>query len=190
MNWGKKVNAWKTFQQFLLQNSEYLRICEPKIAKHKSIGRIESLFRIKKRFSQSCYTTRLAARWPCSDPKNFDCRGFTYRFMSIPYRNCELTRKDVRTVGQYQLDYAQGWTLYERSSYSGLCRGRSSSGYRSDDQSGTIILDRYDRYRLDYKFVNRAVSSQTSIRTLEECARECDLQRSRSINDCQAFAFT
>ena len=53
--------------------------------------------------------------------------------MSVPYRNCELTRKNIRTVGQHELDYAQGWNLYDRQSFSDLCRGKPMSGLRFDD---------------------------------------------------------
>ena len=116
--------------------------------------------------------------------------------MSVPYRNCELTRKNVRTVGQYELDYAQGWNLYERQSYSDLCRNnRPLSGLRNEDGAVTAIRDltavRYDRYKTDYKIVPTAITSQVSVYDATECARECDIQRSRSRSKgCRAFAFT
>ena len=30
------------------------------------------------------------------------------RFMSSPFRNCELSGKDIRSIGQFELDYALG----------------------------------------------------------------------------------
>ena len=114
--------------------------------------------------------------------------------MSVPYRNCELTRKNVRTVNQYELDYAQGWTIYERQSYSDLCRSgrRPLSGLRYDDDdvngSTRDVSFRYLKYKTDYKMVPSAVTSSVSVFDATECAQECDIQRSRS--SCRAFAFT
>ncbi len=106
--------------------------------------------------------------------------------MANPYRNCELTREDVRSGGgQNRLDYAQGWYVYERSRFTGSCRGSSSSSSTTSND-----LDCYDRYRLDHSFLSRAIVQQKSVRNKGECARECDRQRTRSIYDCQAFAFT
>ena len=117
--------------------------------------------------------------------------------MSVPYRNCELTRKNVRTVNQYELDYAQGWTIYERQSYTDLCRSRQQrplSGLRYDDDDDDVngsnrdVSFRYLKYKTDYKMLPSAVTSSVSVFDATECAQECDIQRSRS--SCRAFAFT
>ena len=44
----------------------------------------------------------------CINSYKFECRGFAYRFMSSPYRNCELSGKNIRSIGQFELDYALG----------------------------------------------------------------------------------
>ena len=66
--------------------------------------------------------------------------------MSRPHRNCELTRKNIRTVRQYEVDYAEGWNLYERQSYSDLCQSKPLSGLRNNDDSTTTIRDVMVRY--------------------------------------------
>ena len=109
--------------------------------------------------------------------------------MSSPYRNCELSSKNIRSIGQFELDYALGWLLYERSSYSGIC---SSNGRRTDIGSATETggkpLARYDRYKMDYTLVSRSIIQRKSVTDAQQCARECDLHR--SVYECQAFAFT
>ena len=107
--------------------------------------------------------------------------------MSVPYRNCELSRKNVRTVSQSELDYALGWILYERSSYSGFCdrNGRHDYGNTQDTPN---TLARYDRYKVDYTITNRDILQRKSVLDAQQCARECDLHR--SVYECQAFAFT
>ena len=103
--------------------------------------------------------------------------------MSNPYRNCELSRKEVRSIGQYELDYALGWILYERTGFSNYCDSRNSRG--NDENKA---LARYNRYKVDYNIVSRAVLQRKSVLDAQQCARECDLHR--SIYECQAFAFT
>ncbi len=109
--------------------------------------------------------------------------GHLFRYMANPYRNCELTRDSLRN-SQSKLDYAQGWYVYERTGYTGSCRGSGFSGSTSND------LECYDRYKLDHSFIGRAIVQEKSVRSKAECARECDRQRRRSIYDCQAFAYT
>lgn len=114
--------------------------------------------------------------------------NFLPRFMSNPYRNCELTRKDVRTIGQYELDYALGWILYQKTA--GSCIA-SSNGYRSEeDNADDVGLARYDRYKFDYKIVPRAVVVRKSVLDATHCARECDFHRSTSTRGCQAFSYS
>ena len=131
-------------------------------------------------------------------PKYYYYIAFS-RFMSVPYRNCELTRKNVRTVNQYELDYAQGWIIYERQSFSDLCRSdgrRPLSGLRYDDDvngnsgGSRDVSFPYLKYKTDYKMVPSAISSSVSVFDATECAQECDIQRSRSSSSCRAFAFT
>ena len=111
---------------------------------------------------------------------------FNYRFMSSPYRNCELSRKDVRTVGQSGLDYALGWVLYHRASYAGIC---SRNGRRQEvENSPQLPLARYERAKIDYSVVSRAVLQRKSVVDAQQCARECDLHR--SVYECQAFSYT
>lgn len=110
--------------------------------------------------------------------------------MSVPYRNCELSRKDIRSVGQFELDYAPGWILYLRSSYTGSCSRNGRNDYTSSEQPPPLqpALARYNRYKVDYTIVSRAVIQRKSVTDAQQCARECDLHR--SIYECQAFAFT
>ena len=76
---------------------------------------------------------------------------------------------------------------YERSSYSGTfsCNG-SDTG--SATETGGKPLARYDRYKMDYTLVSRAIIQRKSVTDAQQCARECDLHR--SVYECQAFAFT
>ena len=104
--------------------------------------------------------------------------------MNVPYRNCELSRKEIRTTGDFELDYARGWMLYSRTSHSGICSGNRNN--RGDE--AVTPLARYDRYKIDYTIVSRSVIERRSVETAQECANECD--RYRSQYECQAFAFT
>ena len=112
--------------------------------------------------------------------------------MSVPYRNCELSSKNIRSIGQYELDYALGWILYERTGYSGPCSSRNdrnTDGYATQKRpEKRTPLARYDRYKSDYTIVSRAVIQRKSVVDAQQCARECDVHR--SIYECQAFAFT
>ena len=52
------------------------------------------------------------------------------------------------------------------------------------------VMVRYDKYKNDYKIVPSATTSTISVFDATECARECDIQRSRLSQSCRAFAFT
>ena len=43
----------------------------------------------------------------CLNARNFDCRAFSFQFMSQPYRNCELSDDSIRGTSDDTLEYDQ-----------------------------------------------------------------------------------
>ena len=41
----------------------------------------------------------------CLNARNFDCRSFSFQFMSQPYRNCELSDDSIRGTSDDTLEY-------------------------------------------------------------------------------------